>query len=39
VARGGDSGPENLRLLCRAHNRLEAERAFGKAFMKNKIIG
>lgn len=28
-ALGGDSSPENLRLLCGRHNRLEAERVFG----------
>ena len=36
VARGGDSRPSNLRLRCRAHNQLEAERTFGKEFMQNK---
>jgi 5-methylcytosine-specific restriction endonuclease McrA len=36
VARGGISTVENLRLLCRAHNQLEAERAFGAGFMENK---
>ena len=29
-ARGGSHDPENLRLLCRAHNQLEAERVFGR---------
>ncbi|MFO7914914.1 MAG: HNH endonuclease signature motif containing protein [Candidatus Krumholzibacteriales bacterium] len=29
-ARGGDNSPENLRLLCARHNRLMAEREFGK---------
>src|SRR5262249_16763666 len=33
VARGGESTPANLRLRCRAHNQLEAERTFGNAFM------
>ncbi len=33
-ARGGDNSPENLRLLCANHNKLEAERAFGKNHMK-----
>jgi hypothetical protein len=28
-ARGGKSTPENLRLLCAKHNRLEAERIYG----------
>jgi len=36
VARGGGSNLENLRLRCRAHNQLEAERAFGPAFMHEK---
>ncbi len=34
VARGGKSRVDNLRLLCRAHNQYEAERAFGRDFMK-----
>jgi hypothetical protein len=29
----GPSTPENLRLLCRNHNRLHAERCFGKEYM------
>jgi len=33
-ARGGDNSPSNLRLLCGKHNRLEAERAYGKKHMK-----
>ena len=36
VARGGESTVSNLRLRCRAHNQLEAERAFGAAFMRGK---
>src|SRR4029077_5502624 len=28
--KGGGSEPENLRLLCRAHNRFAAERAYGR---------
>lgn len=36
VAQGGTNEPENLRLLCRAHNNLEAERAFGREFMASK---
>jgi len=36
-ARGGDSSPCNLRLLCGRHNRLEAERAYGKDFMRKYI--
>lgn len=38
VAKGGDDRPENLRLLCAAHNQLMAERHFGKDFMRDKII-
>lgn len=37
VAKGGDDRPENLRLLCAAHNQLMAERHFGKDFMRDKI--
>lgn len=33
VARGGDCSPQNLRLLCAKHNRLEAERVYGKDHM------
>ncbi len=33
-AGGGDNSPGNLRLLCRKHNKLEAERAYGKKFME-----
>lgn len=36
VARGGTSTVDRVRLLCRAHNHLEAERAFGPAFMRKK---
>lgn len=36
VARGGQSTLDNVRLRCRAHNALEAERAFGEAFMRSK---
>jgi 5-methylcytosine-specific restriction endonuclease McrA len=35
-ARGGESTPKNLRLLCRAHNQLMAEREFGTEFMDRK---
>jgi 5-methylcytosine-specific restriction endonuclease McrA len=35
-ARGGESTPKNLRLLCRAHNQLMAEREFGTEFMERK---
>ncbi len=33
-ATGGDNSPDNLRLLCRRHNKLEAERAYGREFMQ-----
>jgi hypothetical protein len=33
-ARGGDSSPGNLRLHCARHNRLAAEREYGKDYMK-----
>jgi 5-methylcytosine-specific restriction endonuclease McrA len=33
---GGESTPNNLRLLCRAHNQLMAEREFGTEFMERK---
>jgi hypothetical protein len=36
VARGGRSTAENLRLVCRAHNQYEAERAFGRKFIEEK---
>jgi hypothetical protein len=36
VAKGGQSTVDNVRLRCRAHNQLEAERAFGTAFMQRK---
>jgi 5-methylcytosine-specific restriction endonuclease McrA len=36
VARGGESTPSNVRLLCRAHNQFEAERAFGRGFMDGR---
>src|SRR5580765_6549836 len=35
-ARGGESTPENLRLLCRVHNQHKAEREFGVEFMERK---
>jgi hypothetical protein len=37
-ARGGDNSPGNLRLLCRTHNIHQAERAYGKDFMKNRVM-
>jgi hypothetical protein len=36
VARGGEATVSNIRLLCRAHNQLAAERVFGAGFMKHK---
>jgi hypothetical protein len=35
--KGGGSEPENLRLLCRAHNRFAAERAYGRAHVERAI--
>jgi hypothetical protein len=35
--RGGSSGAKNLRLLCRPHNRLAAERVFGKTHVSCAI--
>jgi hypothetical protein len=35
--RGGSSAAENLRLLCRAHNRWAAERAYSKAHVSRAI--
>ena len=36
---GGSSQAENLRLLCRAHNRLVAERIYGKGYISRAIAG
>ena len=36
-ARGGDDSPSNLRLLCGKHNRLEAERVYGKMHMEQYL--
>jgi hypothetical protein len=36
VARGGKATVEGIRLRCRAHNQLEAERVFGAGFMAAK---
>src|SRR5262249_353013 len=36
VSRGGQATVENLRLRCRAHNQLAAERDFGSEFMNQK---
>ena len=35
-ARGGSNDKENLRPMCRPHNQLEAEREFGREFMRAK---
>jgi hypothetical protein len=35
-ARGGEATVENLRLVCRAHNTLFAERDFGRTYMQSK---
>jgi HNH endonuclease len=37
VARGGRSTPDNLRLLCAHHNRLEAERVLGAAVARARV--
>ena len=37
-ALGGGNGAGNIHLLCRQHNRLEAERVYGKGFMAEKIM-
>ena len=31
--RGGDASPQNIRLLCRAHNRRAAEKEYGRAYI------
>jgi hypothetical protein len=36
LARGGQSTAGGMRLLCRAHNRFEADRIFGRDFMLRK---
>jgi hypothetical protein len=36
VALGGQATVDRIRLRCRAHNQLEAERAFGEGFMRGK---
>lgn len=36
-ARGGEAIPANLRLACRAHNALYAERDYGRSFMRSKL--
>jgi hypothetical protein len=34
---GGDHSPENIRLLCRAHNAYMAEQDYGKAKMSRHL--
>ncbi len=36
VARGGQATIDNTRVLCKSHNRYEAERIFGAAFMQSR---
>ena len=36
-ALGGSGDASNLRLLCRSHNRLAAEQAFGRAHVEEQI--
>jgi len=36
VAKGGEATVANIRLLCRAHNQLVAERTYGAVFMNAK---
>jgi 5-methylcytosine-specific restriction endonuclease McrA len=36
VALGGEATIENVRILCRKHNQLEAERRLGASFMRSK---
>ncbi len=36
-ARGGDETPNNLRILCAAHNRLHAERDFGVGLVAKRV--
>jgi hypothetical protein len=38
-AKGGGSEPENLRLLCRSHNRFAAEQAYGRDIIEAAIAG
>jgi hypothetical protein len=35
-AKGGEATVSGIRLLCRAHNMYEAERAYGEEFMRRK---
>jgi hypothetical protein len=35
--RGGTSEAKNIRLLCRAHNLLAAERIYGEEYIRRKV--
>ncbi len=37
LGKGGDSEPDNVRLLCRAHNCLAAEREYGRQHMQQAV--
>ena len=37
-AKGGEATADNIRLVCRAHNALLAERDFGRTFMRSKLL-
>jgi 5-methylcytosine-specific restriction endonuclease McrA len=37
-AKGGEATVDNVRLLCQAHNRYEADRTFGVDFMRHKRV-
>jgi 5-methylcytosine-specific restriction endonuclease McrA len=37
-ARGGASTTDNIRLLCRSHNALEAEQEFGRELVRAKVL-
>ena len=37
-AKGGEATAQNLRLVCRAHNTLFAERDFGRGFIRSKRL-
>jgi hypothetical protein len=37
-AKGGEATAENIRLVCRVHNALFAERDFGRTFMRSKLL-
>ena len=37
-AKGGEATTDNMKMLCRAHNALQAERDFGAAFIRSKQV-